>query len=48
VIKKSKGGGYEVRSEKGKLLSRKGMSRKAAKERLNQVEYFKHRDKKSK
>lgn len=41
MIKKSKGGGYEVRSEGGKRLSKKGMSKKAAAKRLQQVEYFK-------
>jgi hypothetical protein len=43
MIKKSGGGGYEVRSEKGKRLSKKGMSKSAARKRLKQIEYFKHR-----
>lgn len=37
---------YKVLSEKsGKALS-KPMSKKAAKKRLQQIEYFKHKDKK--
>jgi len=38
------GGGYVVKSHSGKNLS-KPMSRKAAKKRLAQVEYFKHKGK---
>lgn len=37
------GRGYQVKSEGGKNLSKKGLSKKAAKKRLAQVEYFKHR-----
>jgi hypothetical protein len=37
------GGGYQVKSEGGKNLSKPGLSKKAAKKRLRQVEYFKHR-----
>jgi hypothetical protein len=36
------GHGYMVKSEGGKPLSKKGLSKKAAKKRLAQVEYFKH------
>lgn len=36
-------GGYEVRSEKGKRLSKK-LSLRGARKRLQQIEYFKHRD----
>jgi len=39
------GEGYQVKSEYGKNLSRKGLSKKAAKKRLQQVEYFKHKGK---
>lgn len=38
------GGGYQVKSEGGKNLSKPGMSKKAAQRRLQQVEYFKHRE----
>ena len=41
MIKKS-GSGYIVTSEKGKPLSRPGISLQAAKKRLAQVEMFKH------
>jgi hypothetical protein len=34
--------GYQVLSESGKALSKKNLSHKAAKERLVQVEMFKH------
>ena len=37
------GSGYQVKSEGGKNLSKAGLSKKAAKKRLRQVEYFKHR-----
>jgi len=35
-------GGYQVKSEKGKNLSKPGISLKKARKRLAQVEYFKH------
>lgn len=41
------GGGYQVRSESGKNLSKPGLSLRAAKKRLAQVEYFKRRGKAS-
>lgn len=44
MIVKSKGG-YKVKSEGGKNLSKGGMSKKAAKKRLQQVEYFKRKGK---
>lgn len=34
---------YEIRSEKGKLLG-KFLTEAAAKRRLKQIEYFKHKD----
>jgi len=43
MIKKVKGG-YVVFSEKGKRLSKVLKSKEAAKRRLRQVEYFKHKD----
>lgn len=42
MIRKTKSGKYIVKSEKGKRLS-KPMSKKAAKKRLQQIEYFKHK-----
>lgn len=42
TIKKIKGG-YEVVSEKGKNLG-KEKTKEEVKERLRQVEYFKHKD----
>jgi hypothetical protein len=39
------GGGYRVKSESGKNLSKPGLSREQAERRLRQVEYFKHRKK---
>lgn len=42
MIKKTKSG-YQVKSEKGKNLSKPGLSKAAAKKRLAQVEYFKHK-----
>lgn len=43
MIKKTKEG-YVVKSEKtGKNLSKKTLSKKAAKKRLKQIEYFKHK-----
>ena len=45
TIKKTKSG-YEVVSEKtGKPLSKKNLSKKAAKKRIQQVEYFKRKSK---
>jgi hypothetical protein len=43
VIRRSKGGGFEVRSKKGKRLSKRGLSHAAAVKRLQQVEFFKHK-----
>lgn len=43
MIKKTSQG-YEVLSESGKHLSRRNLSKAAAKKRLKQVEYFKHQD----
>lgn len=43
MIVKSKGGGYQVKSHSGKALSKPGMPKAAAKKRLQQVEYFKHK-----
>lgn len=37
--------GYQVKSEKGKNLSKKGLTKKQAEKRLKQVEYFKHKGK---
>lgn len=45
MIRKRKDG-YVVLSEKGKKLGGPYKSRKKAEERLRQVEYFKHKDKK--
>lgn len=39
----SGGKGYQVKSEGGKNLSKPGLSKKAAKKRLRQVEYFKRK-----
>lgn len=36
--------GHQVVSEKGKPLSKPDLSEAAAKQRLAQVEYFKHKD----
>lgn len=44
VIKKTSKG-YVVKSKSGKNLS-KSMSKKEAKERLKEIEYFKHKKKK--
>ena len=35
--------GYQVKSEKGKPLSAKNLTKEQAKKRLRQVEYFKHK-----
>ena len=45
MIVKSTGGGYAVKSHKGKNLSKPGLSLAGAKKRLAQVEYFKHKGK---
>lgn len=37
------GKGYQVKSEKGKNLSKPGLSKKAAQKRLQQVDYFKRK-----
>lgn len=42
TIRKSPGGGFQVKSEGGKNLSKPGLSRPQAEKRLAQVEYFKH------
>jgi len=42
MIKKTSQG-YEVVSKKGKPLSKKTLTKKAAVKRLRQVEYFKHK-----
>jgi hypothetical protein len=43
MIKRSKGGGFQVVSKKGRALSKKGISHAKAVKRLRQVEYFKHK-----
>ena len=40
MIKKTKEG-YEVKSEGGKNLSKKNLSKEQAKKRLREIEYFK-------
>lgn len=47
MIRKSGAKGYIVMSEKGKPLSKPGMSKKQAEKRLKQVEYFKHQKEKT-
>lgn len=47
TIVRSKGG-YQVKSEGGKALSRPGLTRQQAEKRLAQVEYFKHKPAKGK
>ena len=42
MIRKTKGG-FKVVSKKGKALSKPGLSKAAAKKRLAQVEFFKHK-----
>ena len=42
MIKKTSKG-YKVTSEKGKNLSKSNLTKKQAKKRLRQVEYFKHK-----
>lgn len=44
MIKKTNSG-YQVTSERGKPLSKPNLSKKQAKKRLRQVEYFKNRGK---
>ena len=44
IVKTPKG--YEVKSEKGKNLSKKTLTKEQAVKRLRQVEYFKHQGKK--
>lgn len=44
TIKKSKGG-YVIVSKKGKKLSKKLSSKKAAQKRLGQIEFFKRKKK---
>ena len=46
MIKKSSGGGYQVKSHSGKNLSKPGLTHAQAVKRLQQVEYFKHHGKK--
>lgn len=44
MMRKSKGGGYELRSKKtGRRLSKKGLSKKAVAKRERQVNFFKHK-----
>jgi hypothetical protein len=45
MVKKATGGKYVVVSKKGKKLS-KPLSKEKAKERLAEIEYFKHKNKK--
>lgn len=42
MIKKT-ASGYQVKSEKGKNLSKPNLSKEAAEKRLRQVEFFKHK-----
>ena len=44
MIKKT-GRGFQVKSEKGKNLSKPNLSKGQAQKRLRQVEYFKHKGK---
>jgi hypothetical protein len=41
IVKTPKG--YQVKSEKGKNLSKPSLSKQQAEKRLKQVEYFKHK-----
>ena len=43
IVKTKKG--FQVKSHKGRPLSKPGLSKKAAKNRLSEVEFFKKRDK---
>lgn len=45
IVKTSKG--YQVKSEKGKNMSKPDLSRAEAEKRLAQVEYFKNKGKKT-
>ena len=45
MIKPSKKGGFQVKSEGGKNLSKPGLSKQQAVKRLQQVEYFKKKGK---
>jgi hypothetical protein len=45
MIKKTKSG-YEVKSESGKNLSKKNLTKEQAEKRLREIEYFKHKGKK--
>ena len=45
MIEKTKKG-YQVKSEKGKNLSKPNLTKKEAEKRLKQVEYFKNKEKK--
>ena len=42
MIKKTKEG-YEVKSESGKNMSKKNLTKEGAEKRLREVEYFKHK-----
>ena len=44
MIEKTKGG-YHVKSEKGKPLSKPNLTKQQATKRLKQVEYFKNKNK---
>ena len=44
MIEKTKGG-YQVKSEKGKPLSKPNLTKQQATKRLKQVEYFKNKNK---
>lgn len=44
MIKKTKGG-YQVKSEGGKPLSKPNLTKEQAEKRLKQVEYFKNKKK---
>ncbi len=46
VIKKTEDGMFVVYSEKGRKLSRKYKTEEEAKKRLQQIEYFKHKNQK--
>jgi hypothetical protein len=44
MIKKTKSG-YEVLSKSGKKMSKKNLTKKDAKKRILEIEYFKHKGK---